>query len=191
MEYMHEWFNLLEALLVVVHEITHGLCGVLGRGVLILHLRQFQLLLPFFADTLERASSIHLRLDCWWFTLQLFELGLPLAEVLHYSLKLFLKLLLDFLGLRNWLTSGQRFWDVQFLQSRLLPSKRWFDFGSLVLILEHLNAYTWRSLRLVGAASGLLAILTKVQLLFGPIVQDMHEFFDFVKQLLILIIELN
>lgn len=122
-EYVHERFDVLESFLVVVHEVAHGLCRVLGRCLLILDLFQLQFFLPFFADALERASFVHLGLYSWRLALQLLKLRLPLAEVLHNGLKLFLKLLLELFGLRNWLNFFNCFLHVQFLQSRLLPSK--------------------------------------------------------------------
>lgn len=147
---------------------------------------EFQLSLPLFAYRLELARFVHLAELTLRLLLQSLEVLFPLAEVLGDGKEQLVELCLRLFRLGHLLARSQLLLgEVKLLQACSLFAERRLYLYNLILILEHINADPWRSLRLD------LLFIIKVQILVDPVVQDEHELLDLIKEFLVLVIKFN
>lgn len=147
---------------------------------------EFQLSLPLFANRLELARFVHLAKLTLRLLLQSFEVLLPLAEVFGDGKEQLVELCLRLFRLGHLLARSQLLLgEVKLLQACSLLAERRLYLSDLFLILEHINANPWRSLRLD------FLFIIKMQIFVNPVVQDEHELLDLVKEFLVLVVEVN
>lgn len=183
---VHKRLNFLESCLIFLDEGRDRLPSLLLRRRLVAIVMEFQLSLPLFANRLELARFVHLAKLTLRLLLQSFEVLLPLAEVFCDGKEQLVELCLRLFRLGHLLARSQLLLgEVKLLQACSLLAERRLYLSDLFLILEHINANPWRSLRLD------FLFIIKIQIFVNPVVQDEHELLDLVKEFLVLVVEVN